>query len=259
MLFTLKKLLAALILPPMGPLLLALLGLWLARGKTRRWQGGGIALAAAALLMLAALSLPAVGNALLAPLERHPAVGADRVQEAQAIVVLGGGSYYGAPEYGGDTVSPASLERLRYGARLARATGLPLLVTGGAPYGGTPEGAAMQAVLADEFRLAPRWAETESRDTAESARHTAAILAAAGVTHIALVSHAWHLPRAVLLFERAGLTVIPAPTGFTTASPSTLERFLPGDLRQARRALNEYFGLAVYALLPGKPAPSAAR
>lgn len=252
MLFFAKKLLAALLLPPSGPLLLALAGLWLARAQTRRCRSGGLALAVLSLLGLAALSVPAVGNALLAPLERHPAATPDALREAQAIVVLGGGSYHAAPEYGEDTVSAATLERLRYAAWLARATGLPLLVTGGAPFGGTPEGASMKNVLEREFGVAVRWTETASRDTAENARHSAALLSAAGVKHVALVSHAWHLPRAVPLFERAGLTVVPAPTAFTTAAPSALERWLPGDLRKARIALNEYFGIALYSLFPPK-------
>lgn len=252
MLFFAKKLLAALILPPSGPALFALAGLWVARAQTRRWRSGGLALAALSLLALVALSVPAVGNALLAPLERHPAATLDAMREAQAIVVLGGGSYHAAPEYSGDTVSAATLERLRYAARLARATGLPLLVTGGAPFGGTPEGATMKIVLEQEFGVAVRWAETASRDTAENARNSAAMLSAAGVTHVALVSHAWHLTRAMLLFERTGLTVVPAPTAFATASPSALERWLPGDLRKARTALNEYLGIALYSLFPPK-------
>lgn len=252
MLFFAKKLLAALILPPSGPLLLALAGLWLARAQTRRWRSGGLAVVALSLLALAALSIPTVGNALLASLERHPAATPDALREARAIVVLGGGNYYAAPEYGEDTVSAATLERLRYAARLARSTGLPLLVTGGAPFGGTPEGAMMKSVLEQEFGVAVRWAETASRDTAENAHNSAALLSAAGITRVALVSHAWHLPRAVPLFERAGLTVVPAPTVFTTASPSALERWLPGDLRKARTALNEYLGIALHSLFPPK-------
>lgn len=257
MLFTAKKILAALILPPAGPLLLALAGLWLARAKTRRWGGGGIVLAMLSLLTLLALSVPAAGDALLRSLERYPAVRPEQLATAQAIVVLGGGNYHDAPEYGGDTVGIATLERARYGARLAKATGLPLLVTGGAPFGGTPEGTAMKNVLEQEFGIAVRWAETTSRDTLENAVGTKVLLAPEGIRRILLVSHAWHLPRAVLLFERQGLTVIPAPTAFTTAPPARLERFLPGDLKPARRALNEYLGLAAYALLPDPPSSSA--
>ncbi|GEM_PF-5287918 len=43
-----------------------------------------------------------------------------------------------------------------------------------------------------------------------------------------------------------------APTAFTTAAPSALEGWLPGDLRKARTALNEHLGIALYSLFPPK-------
>ncbi len=48
-------------------------------------------------------------------------------------MVLGGGRYRDAPEYGNDTVGEYTLVRLRYAAKLHRETGFPLLVTGGRP------------------------------------------------------------------------------------------------------------------------------
>jgi uncharacterized SAM-binding protein YcdF (DUF218 family) len=96
--FLLKKILAALILPPAGPVLLALFGIWLARSaKSRRWQHGGVALAVLSLASLLLLSLPVVGNALMAPLEPNPPITAAQLQRVRAIVILGGGSYFGAP------------------------------------------------------------------------------------------------------------------------------------------------------------------
>lgn len=241
--FLLKKILAALILPPAGPVLLALFGLWLARScKSRRWQHGGAALASLSLVSLLLLSLPVVGNALIAPLEGQTPITAAQLQRVQAIVILGAGSYYAAPEYGGDTVSQYTLERLRYGARLARESRLPLLVTGGAPFGGRAEAESMREALEKDFGVKVRWIEASSRDTAENASLSAAMLKAAGVTRVALVSHGWHLPRAVFLFERQGLEVTPAPTAFSTGSPSPIEDLLPGGMNRSRQALLEYLG-----------------
>ena len=241
--FLLKKILAALILPPAGPVLLALFGLWLSRAcKSRRWQHAGVLLATLALGTLLLLSLPVVGNALMAPLSPYPPLAREQLRQAQAVVILGGGIRH-APEYGGDTVSTATLVRLRYGARLARESHLPLLVTGGAPFGGRAEAEYMRDVLDQEFGLKVRWVEAASRDTAENARLSAPLLKAAGVTRIALVSHGWHLPRATALFESQGLTVLPAPTAFGSDVPATAQALLPGGLGQSRRALNEYFGL----------------
>ena len=240
--FLLKKILTALILPPAGPVLLALLGLWLARScKSRCWQHGGTALATLSLLGLLLLSLPLVGNALMAPLESHAPITPAQLQRVQAIVILGGGTYFAAPEYGGDTVGLATLERLRYGARLARESRLPLLVAGGAPTGGRPEGELMREALENDFGVKVRWAETAARDTTEIASLSATILKAAGVTRIALVSHGWHLTRAIALFEKQDLEVTAAPMAFSTAPPSQLAGFLPGSLGTSREALHEYF------------------
>ncbi|MCX7156273.1 MAG: YdcF family protein [Rhodocyclales bacterium] len=241
--FLLKKLITALILPPSGPVLLALFGLWLASSKSRRWRHAGFTLTTLSLLSLVVLSLPVVGTALITPLEPHPPITPAQLQQVQAIVILGGGSYYAAPEYGGDTVNKSTLERLRYGARLARESRLPLLVTGGAPFGGRPEAESMRQALESDFGVKVRWVEGASRDTAENASLSAPMLKAAGITRIALVSNDWHLPRAIPLFEREGLTVIAAPTGFSTGSPSTVEGLLPGEGQlRSRLALHEYLG-----------------
>jgi uncharacterized SAM-binding protein YcdF (DUF218 family) len=240
--FLLKKLLTALILPPTGPVLLALLGLWLTRSKSRRWQHGGRWLASLSLLGLLVLALPVVGKALMAPLEPYPPITPTQLQRVQAIVILSGGTYFDAPEYGGDTVDYNTLERLRYGARLARESRLPLLVTGGAPFGGRPEGESMREVLETDFGVKVRWVEAASRDTVENASLSAPILKAAGITRIALVSHGWHLPRAIALFEKQGLTVTPAPMAFSTRSPSLVDALLPGGLGYSREVLKEYLG-----------------
>jgi uncharacterized SAM-binding protein YcdF (DUF218 family) len=240
--FLAKKILSALVLPPAGPIFLIFLGLWLTGSKSRRWRDGGKYLAALSALFLLILSLPIVGNALMRPLEPYPPITPAQLNQAQAIVVLGGGSYHAAPEYGNDTVNSATLERLRYGARLARESQLPLLVTGGAPFGGRPEGESMREGLERDFGIRPRWVEVASRDTAENASLSAPMLKAAGVTHIALLSHGWHLPRAIPLFEREGFAVIPAPTQFSTGSPSWIGDLLPSGLVTSRQALHEYLG-----------------
>ena len=244
--FLLKKILVALVLPPTGPVLLALFGLWLSRSRRPFARNTGMTLAVLALLALLLLSLPVVSRALVAPLEPHPPLSAVQLRGAQAIVVLGGGTYHAAPEYGGDTVGRATLERLRYGARLARASGLPLLVTGGAPFGGRAEGELMREALEADFRLKARWVETASRDTAENASLSAPLLQAAGIKRIVLVSHARHLPRAVPLFEQQGFEVAPAPTMLLAPPASWANEMVPGSLGTSREALNEHFGRLVY-------------
>lgn len=244
--FLAKKLISALVLPPTGLLLLTLFGLWLARRHLRTGRG----VAAFAVLTLLALSMPPVADALIHSLEDHPPISSADLGKAQAIVILGGGSYHAAPEYGSDTVSRWTLERVRYGVHLQRRAGLPILVTGGAPFGGRPEGESMKEAIEHDFGGRVKWVEGESHDTAENAAYSSRMLGADGIRSIALVSQAWHLPRAIALFEAQGLQVIAAPTGFSTHAPSIFARALPsvGALETSTMAIREWLGRFVARL-----------
>jgi uncharacterized SAM-binding protein YcdF (DUF218 family) len=237
----------ALLLMPPGLLILAgFFGLAL----TGRHPRLGKAVIALALALLYALSTPYVADGLLGeltPEARNPL--ADH--RGQAIVVLGGGKYYAAPEYGGDTVRAATLVRLRYAARLNRLLGTPILVAGGSPEGGAPaEAWLMKYVLQRAFGVPVRWVEDRSDTTLESARAVHTILESAGVRTIYLVTHAWHMPRARLAFEHAGFTVIPAPTRYATHYRLTALDFLPRAvaLLDSSHFFHEILGLAWYRL-----------
>lgn len=239
--FLLKKILSALILPPTSLILLAFIGLWLSRKHPKT----GKTLTALSLATLLILSLPITGNALLHSLETTPPITQAQLKDIQAIVILGGGKNNNAPEYGGeDTINRWTLQRLRYGAMLQQQTGNPILVTGGAPYGGRPEADAMSESLKQDFKAKTIWVEDQSKDTAENAQYSAALLKAKGIHTIALVSQAWHLPRALQQFEQQGLTVIPAPTGFTTNEQQTIAQWLPeaNALSKSSMAIKEYLG-----------------
>lgn len=244
--FILKKIIVAALLPPFGPLLLMLAGLCL----MRRWPRLGRSLTLGALLLLMLLNLPLVGNRLQHIVETVPALPPmpqqtlQALAQAQAIVVLGGGSRPAAVEYGGDTVNQQTLLRLRYAARLQRISGLPLLVSGGQPYGGRPEAMSMREVLTEEFGVPVRWMENASIDTAQNAEFSARLLRQDGIGRIALVTEAAHMARAVEMFRRQGLTVIAAPTGFAGSSPALSENLLPNAeaLRSSHTAMREWFG-----------------
>jgi len=232
----LKDLLVILLLPPAnGLLLICLAGFW----RRRRWAFG---LAAFGTALLVLQSLPLVAGALMASLEERAGPVLQDTDGAQAIVVLGSGLELEQPEYAGDTAGERTLLRLRYGALLAKRYNLPLLVTGGHPKNATrTEAAVMAGILEREFAVKVRWQEGESRNTAENASKSAAILHAAGVRRIVLVTQAFHMPRAVRLFRGAGLEVVPAPTQFKSAGRSS---FGPLDLLPQSQALrNSYFAL----------------
>jgi len=189
----------------------------------------------------------------------------------EAIVVLGANRYPEAPEYGfEDTVGALGLERLRYAAYLQRKTGLPILVSGGAPGGeATAEADHMKSVLTDEFKANVKWQERQSRNTAENARFSQAILAEAKIKNVYLVTHAWHMRRAARAFESVGVKVTPAPTGFVSQERNTklVNNYLPSawGMYLTTLAIHEWLGFAWYDLrsdttvssdTASKPAPA---
>lgn len=241
MLFILKKIISALILPPTSLILLAFIGLRLIRKHPKT----GRTLATLSLVSLLILSLPVTGNALLQSLETAPPISANQLNETQAIVILGGGKNNEAPEFDNkDTINRWTLQRLRYGAFLQQQTGKPILVTGGGLFGERPEADAMAETIERDFHAKDIWTEAQSKDTAENAAYSAAILKQHGVERIAIVSQAWHLPRAIKLFEQQGLTVYPAPTGYTHEDSEPIIRWLPkaSALDKSAIALKEYLG-----------------
>lgn len=151
--------------------------------------------------------------------------------DSQAIVVIGGGRYIDTPEYDGDTVNQLTLERIRYAARLQKQTGLPILVSGGKPlWGTTSEAKLMHKVLTQEFGAKVPWAEANSHTTFENAQFSAHILKANGIQNIALVTHSYHMPRAMEAFQFSGLSVTPAPTLFINRKAvfPSYTRWIPG-------------------------------
>jgi uncharacterized SAM-binding protein YcdF (DUF218 family) len=206
--FLWRKVLAALVLPPIGPLLLAIVGAAILRrrprlGRALLWSGLGL---------LVALSTSVVADGLLRLVNDSPPVTLQQAQSAQAIVILGGGVRRNAPEFGGETVGRLTLDRVRYGALVARATGLPVLVTGGALRSSRTEADVMRETLEREFGVPVRWTEDRSRNTHENAQFTAARLEREGVRRIVLVAHGFDMRRARAEFTAAGLEVVPAPT-----------------------------------------------
>jgi uncharacterized SAM-binding protein YcdF (DUF218 family) len=126
-------------------------------------------------------------------------------------------------------------------------------VTGGAPLGNiSSEAEQMKSVLENEFRTPVKWVEGSSNNTHENAYKSYEILKKDGIKHIMLVTHAWHMPRAMREFERAGFQVTPAPTAFTTRYRTDGLAYLPtaSALQQSRIFIHEVIGMLWYRLLP---------
>jgi len=240
------NLISAFLLPPLNFLLVLLLGLFLLRRspRTARW----LTSISFALLWLA--STPYVAEGGLHLLESQTSALSEPPPGAEAIVILGGGTYFHAPEYAGqDTVSERVLPRLRYGARLQRALQLPILVSGGKPLGNhVSEAQQMRMALEQDFQVPVRWTEDTSDNTQENARNAYLTLHKAGIHKIYLVTHGWHMLRASAAFRDAGFDVVEAPTAFTTRYRIDLLAFVPRaeSLRDGKLFTHELLGLLWY-------------
>lgn len=238
---------AFLLLPPCGPLLLLACAAALA---WRRRRAAGVALGVFAFAALWVSSLEVLGRHLLHSLEPPPAA-QSALASAKAIVVLGSSRIQGSPEYAEDIVNGEGLVRLRYAARLARRLDLPILVAGGMPYGGTQsEGRAMARALETDFKTPARWVEEQSSTTMENASRAYSILRPEGRTRIALVTSAWHMRRARLAFAKAGFEIVPAPTSYVSRGETQVLDWIPSapGLAMTRTALWEALGIAWYRL-----------
>jgi uncharacterized SAM-binding protein YcdF (DUF218 family) len=242
------ELLSGWMLPPLNALLLLIAGL-----LARRWRPRlGLGLLLGGIVLLWLCGAPLVAERSLRALEVDPPAGPFTGTGAGAIVILSGGAYVNAPEYGADTVGRLTLERLRYGARLHRQTSLPVLVTGGPPLGArSSEAEQMRDTLEQDLATPVRWLEPTGMNTLENATASEKLLREEGITKILLVTHASHMRRARMAFEHAGLEVVAAPMGFTTRTEvNPVVRALPsaGGLWMTRIAWHEVIGLAWYRL-----------
>lgn len=247
-----RAFLKSLVLPPLVNIVIILVALLL----LRRWRILKIFMLSFSLLSLLLLSMPAVSHFLAGQLERYPALNWQDInpEDYQAIVVLGSGRHRQAPEYGGvDIPATLGLERLRYAAYLQRKTGLPIMVAGGAWLNDVvPEAEFMARVLERDFKSAVKWREDKSRTTWENALYSKQLADQHEIKRALLVTHAWHMPRAVYSFEQAGLDVTPAPTMFKSVDlpGASFFDFVPNinSLQASTYMLHEMLGVLWYRL-----------
>lgn len=222
--FTIKTIAKIIALPPTGLILVTLLGLCLIPRFPR--AGRGIAFIATILLLI--LSSPFASHQLIKLLDTFPPLDLKETRLAQAIIIPGAGIDRNMLEYGDATLGQLTLERVRYGAKIARTTGLPILVSGGSIQEGEQEATLMKAALEEEFGIKVRWSESQSRNTHENAMFSASILQKEGIRHVILVTHSYHMARAKTEFSSAGLLVVPAPTQILNQDPTWPSSFIPG-------------------------------
>jgi len=244
--FVLTKLLTWLASPLVIAMLIGLIA-WRQAYRGRRCRAV-LWLALAGLWMLVWSSTPFYGW-FGSTLEcQYPPCRVEDLPTGDAIVVLGGGMETSRDLFYPDMSGAA--DRVWHAARLYKAGKAPIVIPTGV---GEDESSVPLlrdlGVPATAIRV-----ETASRNTAENARFTAALLARLGARRVLLVTSAWHMRRAQLLFERAGLEVIPAATDYEAtiahARPDrwSLQNMLPNSdaLNRNTCIQKEYIGYWVY-------------
>ncbi|MBZ6079270.1 YdcF family protein [Microvirga puerhi] len=241
-----------------------LLGLLISLSK--RWRRFGTGLALVATVATVALGLLPISSALLRPLEeRFPMFRDDGSRPIDGIILLGGAVEAADSLSRGSLVANESAERVLDTITLAhRYPQAKILISGG---GGTVfgDGAAEAPVIASYFKgigidPARIIIEDRSRTTAENATFTREFIAPEQAGRWLLVTSAWHMPRAVGVFRKAGLDVIPYPVDYRTGASEGFYRpfaFISDGLRRLDVAAKEWAGLIGYyvagrtsALLP---------
>lgn len=235
-----------------------------------RRRSTGITMILAGLILSYLLSIPITAS-LFAQLfqQGYPPLSSTELSRYPAdttmIVVLAGGLDPEAPEYAQDTLHLRTLGRLRYGARLARISNLPVLVSGGIrntdiDYPPSPrEAEVMAQALREEYGIHRVWTETRSRNTWQNAVYSTAILRSLGISRIILVTQAAHMPRAAESFEKQGLEVIPASTLYfpTRLEPGRIGSWLPsaGAIATINFLCHEWLGIWYYRLVLQRRSP----
>lgn len=251
----LSKIGGFLILPSNFLIVLLAAGLLLSLSARRRRYGRLLTFAGFAGLIVCAFS-PAA-NWLIVPLEdryQRPAT----LENYDGIIILGGAVDTVVTGVRGDTALTMSAERVTITARLAKA--LPeakIIHTGGqgmivSSQATEAEGAAR---LFRDFGISPDRIslEDQSQNTWQNAVYTKRIVQPQPGQRWLLVTSAYHMPRSMGVFEKAGWTGVTAyPVDFRTRGPQDRMLGFDGASKGLRRfdiAFREWVGLAVYKLL----------
>lgn len=239
------KLIYAWLLPP-GLFMLALLAVCVRCRRTVKFSK-----VLPVLLLMYALSIGAVSDRFIKTLEnQYPQPELSELQGAQAIVVLGGGSFGGVLDFDGTgQVAAGAANRHLMGLRLHRALHVPIIFSGGLVFAenGVEADNAVRLFRACGVAEKDLLSDARSRNTAENAKFTKQICAQNGFGKVILVTSAYHMPRSVKLFRREGVDVIPYPCDYMTNKElvSDAFAFTPDhhSLSNTAIAIKEYLGI----------------
>jgi uncharacterized SAM-binding protein YcdF (DUF218 family) len=219
-----------------------------------RFASLGRKLVIAAVLLLIVCGLSPLGNLLLYPLEQRFPPWDESRGAPDGIIVLGGSIEADLSTAHGAPVVRSSPDRLIVAAALAhRYPKARVVFTGGsanlisndareADFAGT----IFEGLGIDKSRLVM---ERASRNTQENAQFSKALLAPKEGERWLLVTSAFHMPRSVGLFRKAGFAVEPYPVDWRVGGRRDIYSFtniaLDG-LGRTDLAVREWMGLIAY-------------
>ena len=187
--------------------------------KRREHRAAGVLMLLSCVLYL--LSTGAVADRLMGDLEGVYEV--PEAPEGDVIIMLGGGAIAGVRDVDGvGMLAQSPSARLLTVVRLYRIHHLPILLSGGQVFSDTGSEAEIARRVLRSLGVPDEmiYTETQSRTTGQNAQYTTQILRREGFVHPILVTSAFHLPRAVLNFEKEGVSVTPYPADFwVSAAP----------------------------------------
>jgi uncharacterized SAM-binding protein YcdF (DUF218 family) len=251
--FALSKTLGIMLLPTNFLIVVGLVGAIL---LATRWASLGRKLMLASIVLLAICGFSPLGNWLLYPLEqRFPPWDAAR-GAPDGIVVLGGPIDADLSAAHGVAVVSAAGDRLIAAAALAhRYPNARLVYTGGSPNLISNDAkeadyatALFESLGVSKARLVM---ERRARNTQENAEFSKAIAAPKSGERWLLVTSAYHMPRSIGLFRKAGFPVEPYPVDWRVGGRVYLmnfHNFSIDGLASVDVAVREWIGLAAYRI-----------
>jgi len=218
------------------------------------WRRLALLTVAKGLLVLALSAWTSLGALMLHPLEDRFARPDPAPARVDGIIVLGGGfegsvnlarGGYELNDSGDRFVEAAVLARRYPDAKLVVTGGNgSLALEGEADADSAPRLLTALGVAPERLVL-----ENRSRNTEENAAFTRDLVQPqAGQTWL-LVTSAFHMPRSVALFRRAGFDVVPWPSDYKTAgneTPGLAQDNVQDSLRNVTTGLREWIGLLAY-------------
>lgn len=253
MFFVFSKIFWLIVQPVSLAILLGVVGLLLSFTRWRRLSRASVLIA---IVVLFTSAFTTLGYVLVQPLEAAFQRPGAPPSDVTGIIVLGGGMDAEVNEVrGGYELNRAGdrfVEALRLAALYPAAR---IVVTGGLAdidQSGEPEAVAGERFFLDMGVARERLVlEPGSRNTAENAQLTKAMIEPKPGETWLLVTSAFHMPRSVGLFRKAGFPVVPWPTDYRSGGTETLGLTLhqPAEnVTVTTLAIREWIGLAAYYL-----------